>query len=467
MLWLALGALTLAVVGVLLRPLLHGPKAAAPGTGYDLEVYRDQLAELKREEARGLIGTEEARAAEREIARRLLAAADAESNTPHNAGGTTARRWTALGIATVVPLAALGLYLLVGAPGVPGFPFAKRAAQIQAEGMPDIDTLIGKLEAHLKEKPDDLEGWLLLARTEATLQRYGEAEAAYAKALPLSGRKPGVLASYAEMMMMAGGGVVTEVARELFKEALTKEPGNAPARFYLALAEAQAGNGEAAVRDWLALAAEAPADAPWLPELRAQIDKTAKEFKLDLTRLAPPAAPAQTAAQPTTSAPGPTASDVAAAQNMTEAERTAMIRGMVGRLAARLKQQPDDLDGWRRLGHAYDVLGEHDKAVDALAHAAKLAPKDPAVLADYGNALYSRDKAGEAPPAEAVEVMRTALALDAKNPDALWVVGLADAAKGDKAAAADLWNRLLAQLSSGSPQYEQVKRHLDALKTSP
>jgi cytochrome c-type biogenesis protein CcmH len=77
-----------------------------------------------------------------------------------------------------------------------------------------------------------------------------------------------------------------------------------------------------------------------------------------LSELAP--AESQPGAKP--AAPGPTPQDVAAAQAMSPEERQAMIRGMVDRLAARLEQSPNDKEGWTRLAHAYDVLGEKEKA---------------------------------------------------------------------------------------------------------
>jgi cytochrome c-type biogenesis protein CcmH len=144
-----------------------------------------------------------------------------------------------------------------------------------------------------------------------------------------------------------------------------------------------------------------------------------------------------------------------------------MIRGMVERLAERLKQQPDDLAGWQRLARAYGVLGERDKATEALARAAALAPKDADVLVAYGNALLAQGDSSAGPPEKAAEVMRQVLALDAARREALWVVGLADAAHGEKAAAAVSWGRLLAQLSPGTPEYLQVKGRLDALGTAP
>jgi len=566
-LWLILGAITLLAVGMLLRPLLRGAKAMPAREAYDLEVYRDQLAEVGREEARGILTPSAARAAEREIARRLLAVAPEDHPATAAAApnrGRAARRWTVLGLATAVPLAALGLYLVVGTPGAPDVPFASRSQAVQSGDMPAIDVALPRLEARLKAKPDDLDGWLLLARSYDMVGRYADAVDAYARALPLSNNRPDVVAGYAESKVLQAGGVVNPETRKLFEEVRAKDPQNVAARYYLGVVKVQEGDAEGAVRDWLAIQAAAPPDAPWLPGLHGEIERVAQEFKLDLAKLVPPGAkivppmaaslgtgaeagtsagPApgapggpsaadvaaaqkmtdeqrsqmirgmvdrlaarlrqqpddvegwrrlaraytvlgehdkaadaqahvakiegQGAAEPTTAAPGapggPSAADVAAAQKMTDEQRSQMIRGMVDRLAARLRQQPDDVEGWRRLARAYTVLGEHDKAADALSHAARLAPKDPDLLVSYGNALIALGAPGAEPPAKAIEVMRQALQIDSTRPEALWVVGLAEAAHGDKPAAAALWSKLLAQLSPGTPRYIEVKERLDGL----
>jgi cytochrome c-type biogenesis protein CcmH len=465
-LWLALGAITALTVWMLLRPILRRGTASPPRADYDLEVYRDQLDELKREVGRGVIAGEEAQAAEREIARRLLAAAVLEdrpipiAHARPDASGGTSRRWATFGIVALMPIAAFVLYLAVGAPGLPDYPFAARPGVGASAGMPEIGEAIARLEARLKETPDDREGWSLLARTYAALSRFKEAADAYRHVVELSGERPDALSAYAEMRVMEAHGQVGEEARTFFEKALAKNPGDARAVFYLGLAKAQSGDGEAALRSWLALEATAPADAPWLPALKAEIDRVAKEYKLDPAKLAP----ANTGAA---ASPGPTSADVAAAQNMSPEARAQMIRSMVERLAARLEQTPDDLEGWRRLGKAYRVLDEPAKAAQAFSRAAKLAPQDPDVLAGYGDALFAEAGSADVPPAESVDVMRQVLTLDGKRPEALWVVGLADAAEGKKAEADMLWKRLLAELDPGTPQYERVKARLEALDAAP
>ena len=133
--------------------------------------------------------------------------------------------------------------------------------------------------------------------------------------------------------------------------------GNDPrARYYGAEAALQRGDQQAAKAALKALLADVPAEAPWR-----------KAVEDRLAEIAPHEPPASTS-----TSPGPTEKDVAAAQSMSPEERQAMIRGMVERLAARLGQNPNDKEGWVRLAHAYDVLGETDKAAAARARAAAL-----------------------------------------------------------------------------------------------
>ena len=101
----------------------------------------------------------------------------------------------------------------------------------------------------------------------------------------------------------------------------------------------------------------APNGAPWVDTVKAAIAR--------VTGKAPAAAP------------GPDAGQVAAAQQMSEQDRTTMIRGMVGRLADKLKQDGGDVDGWQRLLRAYVVLGDRDKATAAAGDAKRALASDP------------------------------------------------------------------------------------------
>jgi cytochrome c-type biogenesis protein CcmH len=176
--------------------------------------------------------------------------------------------------------------------------------------------------------------------------------------------------------------------------------------------------------------------------------------------------PAASPAQP--AAPGPSSADLEAAAQLSDEQRTEMIRSMVESLAQRLEQNPDDASGWLRLGRSYRVLGEPKKAEDALTRAAALRPNDAEVLLDQGRAMLdaagAHDPRTPLPP-RFVEVMKKVESLEPQQPEALWYLGLAEVQQRRPDAAAGYWKRLLAMLPPGTDDYKSVQQAVDALKT--
>ena len=395
---IGLTGLTSLAVGLLLLPLLarqHKPQSRG---AYNLAVYRDQLAEIDRDRARGLLTAEQAETARAEVGRRILALDDAETPPPISRLVSPGPLATAIVAILAMPVAALLIYAGIGSPGLPDQPFAERAsdgAGMAAAGAPkmSMQEALAKLRTHLKAKPDDLTGWLLLARSEVGLGRYREGAEAYGRAAELSSHRPDIAAEWGEAQVMAAEGTVTPAAARAF-EAGAKDPASAPkSRYYLALAKLQQGNPRGALQAWAELAAASPPDAEWQPLLRQRITEVATAEGIDpaslMPSLAASAAPAGTA--PQSAAPAsrsaesamPSQETVAAVAKATEGaspeERRAMVEGMVERLASRLERQPDDAEGWARLGRSYMVLGQPAKARDAYARAATLRPGDAAL----------------------------------------------------------------------------------------
>jgi cytochrome c-type biogenesis protein CcmH len=263
---------------------------------------------------------------------------------------------------------------------------------------------VAKLVEHLKQQPDDLNGWVLLARSQMSVGRFQEASDAYSHAAQLAKDNLDVIGDWGEAQVLAAGGKVTPAAREAFEKTL-RDPDNAPrSRYYLALATMQQGDSKGALQQWVDLEAESPADADWLPMLRQRITETAGKLGMDAAALKTsagaarpspaPRPPAVAAAAPPAAAPAsaaaPDPARVREAQqalaNAPPEDRQAMINSMVERLAARLEQQPDDIEGWVRLGRSYMVLNQPAKARDAYARAVKLRPDDAALKAAYAEA---------------------------------------------------------------------------------
>lgn len=459
-LFVVLGLMTVIALALLVVPLLRRHGAQAVRADYDMEIYRDQLGELERDVERGLIGPEEKATARTEIERRMLNAVPVDGS-PDDARPTgQGPLIAAFALTVLVPLAAGSIYLGLGTPELEDQPFAERPPETLATIAGDVDAMdieamVAGLAERLESEPDDLAGWVMLGRSYGALARYDLAVAALERAAQLSGFEPDITAMLAEHRVFAADGLVTPAAKRDFETALAKDPDQVAARFYLAMARAQAGDFQTALDSWLALAQVTPADAPWLPALREQIDLAARNLGIATPDLGIAEAP---------TAPGPTAADMAAAQDKTTDEQAAMIESMVAGLAARLEDEPDDLAGWRQLGRSYGVLGDAGAARDAFEHAAGLAPGDPDVLAQYAEAIAQAAPPGAPVPVDAVAVFRRLLALDGDSPVALWHLGLAAAQTGYGAEARELWGRLLAVIPPGSSDFDAVQGAIDNLE---
>jgi len=404
-------AVLAAVVGLALAgPLLRRNAPPAARAEYDLTVFRDQLKEIERDAAQGLLDAEAAEAARLEVQRRMLTA-DAEIQAgPGRTGGGAPRRLTAILIGAGVPLAAAALYVVIGSPDQPDQPFATRQLPAEQAGpqtaerpeaSPEVTAMVGRLAERLLGNPDDLEGWLLLGRSYISMERFADAMNAFARARALADGRPDVDIAYAETLILTSGMKVTDDAAAIFRDVRGKAPFEPKARYYLGLKKAQAGDVRGALQDWSDLVAISDESAPWVPVVRQQIARAAEELKIDpltltmsedarkLIATRPPVLRPSTPimrpegddphaghphAEAPAAQPGPSREQMEAAQDMTAEDRDAMIRGMVERLADRLKENPDDLAGWRRLERAYRVLGETAKADAAAAEIKRLSP---------------------------------------------------------------------------------------------
>lgn len=504
MIWLFASVLALLVLALLLRPLWR----ARPDGEVDapeVVFYRDQLAEIERDAAHGTLTEEEAKSARLEVQRRLLAVATpAATASPADAAPALRGGRLALVLPLVAVLVAgsLALYLEIGSPGAVTRLAGAGGSHIDNPDAKEFTRLVEQLQTKLKENPRDTDGWLLLARSLRTLDRLTESAEAYMRALALSGGRPDIASTYGEVMIEIAEGTVTQEALGLFRQALARDPSDPRARFYVGLARAQSGDNKGAIEDWSALVRDSPADAPWLRSVRAQIAETAQLAGIAAPQVEsrpaagppmgmppmaqgmppggapphPPMMPPVAQGGPMGGAPpippgaaqpgqrGPSQADMAAAAQMSPEDRQQMIRGMVDGLASRLKDNPNDVDGWLRLARAYGVLGEPDKSREALGEAAKQAPQRIDVLTQYSQALFTPEKAADKPPQEFVAVMRQILALEPTNAQALWYVGNELAATGDKQQAAQLFKRLLERLPPNAPLRPQVQRQLEIVQ---
>lgn len=377
--YLAFALVSVLVLAVLLYPLIRRNRLAPALGEYDLAVYRDQLAELDRDQAAGNISAADAEAARNEISRRMLtarAAAGELAPTQTSPGRTRAVAALAL---VLVPGMAVAAYTINGQPGMPAVPLVDRLDHAVERG--DFPAMVAKVEQHLQANPDDANGWAVLAPAYRRLGRNNDAAAAFTQILRIKGPSADVLADLGESLVAGNDGIVSADARTAFDQALQLDPKNPKARFYRVMADEQTGNVAVALAGWKALLADTPADAPYKEAVEDRIAALSKPG----ATAGVPAQPATTAATGPGTAP-PLLEGAEAIQQLPADQQQQMIRGMVDRLDERLKQNGDDLEGWLRLARARAVLGERDRATAALEAAATHFKDDASAMAQIDEA---------------------------------------------------------------------------------
>jgi cytochrome c-type biogenesis protein CcmH len=358
-LWFVFALMTAAAIFAVLWPL--GRRARPQADGSETAVYTDQLNEIGRDVAAGLIGSSEAEAARVEISRRLLAAADRQRDPPV-ASNVRLRRSVAIIALVGLPIVAIALYLPLGSPRLGDFPLVERMRVPDATQ--PLDNLVAQVEAHLEKNPTDGRGWTVLAPVLAKLGRYDDAVRAYRNSITYNGESAARRADLGEALAGAAGGVVTSEAKAEFERAVALNADEAKASYFLGMAAEQDGRNAEAASIWREMLARAPPEAPWRPLVMAALARVGGS-----------------------TAPVLSDDTVAAAKDMNETDRNAMIHGMVDRLATRLKQNGDDVEGWLRLVRAYMVMGDRDKAKSALTDARQAVANDAERLKQLNEGL--------------------------------------------------------------------------------
>ena len=392
--WVFWGAV-LAILSAVGIPLLwavlrsdrvRAARGAITGDGVpaDLAFYRAQHTQLAVDLARGVIAPQEAGLMRLEIERRLLDADRSQSRAePAHAVPSWAQR-TLLGVVVFGLLGAVALYIFqLGAPLYADLPLRARIEAAQAardmrpgqsaaeadmavRGAPATDAppdpayaaLVERLRLAVAANPNDLQGLDLLARNEAGLGNFAAAARSQAQVVALLGGQAGAAdhAILADLLILAAGGYVSPEAETALRAALAIDPKNGMARYYAGLMEAQAGRFDLSFVVWRDLLQDSPADAPWMDPLRADLPGVAQRAGVKFTLPEPEFAP-QLA--------GPTAADVAAAQQMSTEDRQAMIATMVAGLSERLTTEGGTPEEWARLIRSYAMLNDRDSAVMA------------------------------------------------------------------------------------------------------
>ncbi|SDW98744.1 c-type cytochrome biogenesis protein CcmI [Litoreibacter albidus] len=358
--WAFAAALALLTVVTFLWPLMRRSEDGLDRADSAIAIFRDQLAEVDRDSERGIISGAEADAARTEIKRRMLAA-DKARGTSRTAG--TSGRNVLVAFALLTPVAGAALYTQLGAPGTASVPFAERTAErSEAQNLIKLTT---QLRNKLESEPDggETRGWQLLATTYGNMGRHAAAADAYARIVERDDATSSTWSHYAEALITAENGTVTKPAEEAIDRAVALDPMNPAGTYYKAVATAQAGDTEAARQLLLDRLALETAPTAWMPFYMREVNRLGAMLGLEPESLPdfPDAAPR-----------GPSSDDIEAASDMTAEERQEFIRTMVSNLAARMEDEPDNIQGWLQLAGAYSVLGETENARAAYVSAKKV-----------------------------------------------------------------------------------------------
>ncbi|KAF0118863.1 MAG: cytochrome c-type bioproteinis protein CcmH [Rhodospirillaceae bacterium] len=279
MFWGAAGVLLVLTVAVLVTPLM-GRRCRPLVSTHDLAVYKDQLAEVERDVARGLLTAEQAAGTRIEIQRRMLRVSEAPPVLKAAASG--GHRWLAGVVGVFVPVGTIGLYLTLGAPNLPDQPVAVGGAEAR-----NVEHLVDELTRRMEANPERVEGWLLLARSQQQLERYALAARSFRMAIERGADGGDILASYGEMLVQSRNGQVPPEAAEAFHRAFRADPKDPRAAFYLGLAAWQGGDSRRALALWRGLEERSPPQAPWLETLHRHMTAVVEQAGLNPTAIAP------------------------------------------------------------------------------------------------------------------------------------------------------------------------------------
>ncbi|MEL6287240.1 MAG: c-type cytochrome biogenesis protein CcmI [Pseudomonadota bacterium] len=364
--WFLISVMTAVVIIVVARPLMAGGTATDDHdrSADQVEALRRQIADVDRDIAAGRLSRGEAEALRAELARRLLAAdaevrAGAREPRPAEAeavdgpgGSRKAAARSVMAMAVFVPLFSLGVYLTVGSPDVPDHPHGARSAD--QRGTP-VAEMIRRVEARLKEAPEDGQGWDVIAPVYMRLGRYRDAQEAYENAGRILGETSARLFGAGEAAVFAANGIVSADARARLARGLEIDPVYLPAELWLAVADEQDGKFDEAARRLRSLEGRTSAETQFGKAVRARLAEVQKRVSGGSVEARDP-----------DNAPEEDADAPSARLGKLDSETRKQIEGMVAGLAERLQADSDDVDGWMRLVRSYMVLGQRDDALGAL-----------------------------------------------------------------------------------------------------
>jgi len=399
----------------------------------DISACIDQLTELEKKAAAGTIDGNEADVTRADIKRRILSAGRTEKLDMARLS-LSKRNLAVVAVAGIAIVGSFGLYawnndlansitsmqlgsrnstsvvdqLAAATAALPPRPlFLQNQQRGRVQGqqqatLGSVDEMIDRVVQRLKRNPKDVEGWRVLGWSYFNTDRFEESSAAYAKAIELSPNNAELRSAYGEALVRAAAGNVTDEAKAVFERTLQLNPADSRAHFFIGLSKEQAGDKMSALNDWIAILNHGDSSEPWFADLTQRANKLGQDVGVDVSSLLHRGnaettggvlgslEKQQSAAPDAARKTEPTAEDVRNAEAMAPTDRAAMIRGMVDRLAARLEETPNDVEGWIKLIRSRKILGENDAAEEALHRALDIfkgAPQEQEKIVTVGHGL--------------------------------------------------------------------------------
>jgi len=399
----------------------------------DISACIDQLTEFEKKAAAGTIDGNEADVTRADIKRRILSAGRTEKLDRARLS-LSKRNLAVVAVAGIAIVGSFGLYawnndlansitsmqlgsrnstsvvdqLAAATAALPPGPlFLQNQQRGRVQGqqqatLGSVEEMIDRVVQRLKRNPKDVEGWRVLGWSYFNTDRFEESSAAYAKAIELSPNNAELRSAYGEALVRAAAGNVTDEAKAVFERTLQLNPADSRAHFFIGLSKEQAGDKMSALNDWIAILNHGDSSEPWFADLTQRANKLGQDVGVDVSSLLHRGnaettggvlvslEKQQSAAPDAARKTEPTAEDVRNAEAMAPTDRAAMIRGMVDRLAARLEETPNDVEGWIKLIRSRKILGENDAAEEAFHRALDIfkgAPQEQEKIVTVGHGL--------------------------------------------------------------------------------
>ncbi len=475
MIWIIFSALSLLSIIFILWPLINSQNHKDNEKSFEIEFFKKQLSDLNKDIELDILSKKEADEISIEINRRLLKAQNArkEFNITNN---PKLLILTSMVIAVGMPFTTLIIYMNLG---FPNYNVAiNQNTSTPLTGHPDdnnVDNLILTLSERLDKNPNDIEGWLLLARTYREINNIPKALKTYKDAMLYNPNNIPIASEYAEVIVISNQGEVNEVSELAFKNILLQDRKNPRARFYIGLALSQRGEPQKAIAVWRDLTKDAPPSAPWLSIVKDEMAKVAIESNIMPMSINPqhPLEGQLSENQNINTENNkniPLADeenflpDVSNLSNNFSSENLKMIQEMVGGLEARLEFGEEDYEGWLQLGRSYIVLENYDKAKFAFENASRMKPYDVFPLIQIANILLKPIPNNSEIPPQLGPLSNKILKIDQDNPDGLFIAGLLAEKNGDKALAKKYWLKLIQVLPDDDSAINSIKRRLAEIK---